>query len=170
MSETHVSGNKLVMPLIICAVVVGAIAFYSGMLYGKSQATAALAANPRGTGMGTYGAGAGGAGGRGGRGFGGGTSGQVVSNDGSTLTIQTTDGSSKIVVFSSSTRIGEMTNGTSADLVNGANVLVNGQTNTDGSITATNIQIRPAGMMGGSGRGFGAPNASGTPVTPPTQP
>jgi hypothetical protein len=54
------------------------------------------------------------------------------------------DGSSKIVYFSDSTMIGKSTQGAASDLNTGEQVMANGTSNPDGSITAQNIQIRPA--------------------------
>jgi Domain of unknown function (DUF5666) len=87
------------------------------------------------------------------------TAGSIVSNDGSTITIKMNDGSTKFVLYSGSTTIRKSAEGTSADLVAGENVVVTGSANSDGSITATQIQL--GGLPGGPGGG-------GQGTTPPT--
>ena len=86
-----------------------------------------------------------------------------MANDGSTITIKMTDGSTKLVLFSSSTDIAKSAAGTSADLVAGENVVVTGSANSDGSITATRIQLGglPGGLPGGA-PGAGGPGATTT--------
>ena len=69
--------------------------------------------------------------------------GQIISQDNTSITIKTQDGSSKIVFFSGSTQIGKLAQGSSSDLSIGEQVMINGQSNADGSIAAQNIQIRP---------------------------
>ena len=69
--------------------------------------------------------------------------GQIISSDKNSITVKMSDGGSKIVFFSDSTRISKSESGTVKDLTNNAEVVVNGQTNPDGSIIAQSIQIRP---------------------------
>ena len=52
----------------------------------------------------------------------------------------------KIVLVDSSTQITKTVAGTAGDLSVGTSVTISGSANSDGSITAQNIQIRPAGM------------------------
>lgn len=89
-------------------------------------------------------------------GFGGGTMGEVISFANGTLTLKTADGGTKLVLVGTSTPILTTKAGSAADLSVGANVLVVGSGNSDGSITAQSVQVRPAGMQG-----YGAPHAQG---------
>jgi hypothetical protein len=160
--------NKFVISLVLSILVAGGLGFYGGMIYGKQQASQAgngrlaEANGARGQGFfaGAAGAGPGGTAGRLGNGAGGFSNGEIVSKDATSATLKLADGGSKIVLFSSSTRIGKTTDGTMEDLTAGTNVMVNGTANQDGSITASNIQIRPAGDAMFRGR---LPQAGGQP-------
>lgn len=69
--------------------------------------------------------------------------GQIISTGDNTITVKLTDGSSKIVMLSGTTNINKAGVATTADLTTGITVAVIGQTNTDGSVSAQNIQINP---------------------------
>jgi hypothetical protein len=83
--------------------------------------------------------------GTGGRQFGGGgfVNGSIVSADSQSITVKQTDGSTKIVYFSASTAIEKTATAPSSDLIVGSTVRANGTANTDGSVTATTIQLNP---------------------------
>ncbi len=84
--------------------------------------------------------------------------GQIISADTSSITVKLPDGSTKIVILSSTTMIGKTTTGNASDLTNGVNVIVFGNTNSDGSVTAQNVQV-------GNGMLFGRPSGpSGSPA------
>ena len=70
--------------------------------------------------------------------------GEILSQDEKSLTVKLPDGSSKIVLFSESTTVNKATEGTKDDLKVGEQVVVFGTENTDGSVTAQNIQLNPA--------------------------
>jgi hypothetical protein len=93
------------------------------------------------------------------------TMGEVVSKDDTSFTVKLQgDEGSKVILLASSTSIGKMAEGTADDLSEGTNVVVTGSANSDGSITATMIQIRPAGedsLPAGWFMRFGAPPADG---------
>jgi hypothetical protein len=130
--------NNAVVITILVAVIVGALGFFGGMQYQKMQ-----------RGAGRFGA-AGGFGGR--AGGANGTRpvvGQISSMDSNSVTVKLPDGSSKIVILSTSTAINKQATGSKSDLKNGENILVIGTSNSDGSITAQNIQLNP--MMRGMG-------------------
>ena len=118
--------------------------FFAGMSYQKSKAADnsgsqqqqfGTRTGPRGQGNGNGGAGGGG-------GF---ASGEVLAKDDQSITIKLSDGGSRIVYFSGSTTVGKMDTGSASDLKTGDQVIANGTPNSDGSIAAQNIQIRPAG-------------------------
>lgn len=137
--------KNIVIVIIILAV--GGGAFYGGTVYEKSnlqkQGMLRGSGNNLQPGQGRQG-GAGRFGGGGTNGQNGGfANGQIISTDSNNITIKSQDGSSKIVYFSGSTSIGKAVSGTSADLSNGEQVIVNGTSNSDDSIAAQNIQIRP---------------------------
>jgi hypothetical protein len=69
--------------------------------------------------------------------------GDIISVDDKSITIKMTDGSSKIILISSTTSINKSSEGTIADLKVGDKVATFGTTNTDGSVTAANIQLNP---------------------------
>jgi hypothetical protein len=80
-------------------------------------------------------------GGTGAPGAGGFVSGSVIAQDSGSITVKLTDGSTKIVLVSGSTSINVSQTGTATDLAVGKDVTVTGSTNSDGSVTATRIQI-----------------------------
>lgn len=69
--------------------------------------------------------------------------GEITSSDGKSLTVKMIDGSSKIVMISSSTQINKALVAKVEDLKTGEKVSVFGNTNPDGSVTAQNIQLNP---------------------------
>ncbi|QQG47344.1 MAG: hypothetical protein HY044_04445 [Candidatus Woesebacteria bacterium] len=69
--------------------------------------------------------------------------GQILSMDDKSITVKMQDGSSKIVILTDSTTITQSTTAAKSDLSNGKEVLVLGTTNSDGSVTATNVSINP---------------------------
>lgn len=68
-------------------------------------------------------------------------SGEILSNDSESLTIKLPDASSKIILLTETSVINKTEEGSSEDLSEGSQVVVIGQENPDGSITAQNIQI-----------------------------
>jgi hypothetical protein len=95
------------------------------------------------------------------------TAGSIVSKDDTSITIQLADGNTQIVYFSDSTTISETKESTSDSLAEGEDVTVMGSSNSDGSLTASTIQVGAAlgGMFGGEGAAPGdgtAPGAGGT--------
>ena len=158
--KTHT--NNTIVTIIGIAVIACGLSFYGGMKYGESQNSgrgAQFAAGQFG-GMQNGGAtgGARTAGTRTGmRGAGGMVSGEILSKDATSITVKDRTGGSKIVFLGSSAEVMKSTTGTMDDLIVGTNVITNGTPNADGSITATTVQIRPAGAPGSGGFPGGAP-------------
>ncbi len=126
--------NKLLLSIIITAVVVGSGAFYGGMKYGQSQIPQRgfqqFGVNRMGNGIIN-------------RQEGGFISGEIITKDSQSLTTKQQDGSSKIVFFTENTPILKNATGTVQDLIVGGQISINGTANSDGSISAQSIQIRP---------------------------
>ncbi|MDP2704616.1 MAG: DUF5666 domain-containing protein [bacterium] len=151
--------NKLIVIVIAVAVVVGGGAFFGGMKYAESKSPASrfsqadfqnlqnLSPEERQQRLQELGAnaGAGFRGGTGGgqRGGGGFTTGEIISKDDKSVTVKLQNGGSKIVFLSDSTEITKSTSGSINDLEVGKNISVNGTANSDGSVTAQSIQLRP---------------------------
>jgi hypothetical protein len=154
--------KKALVPILVALiVVVGAGSFYGGTMYGKSQGNRLGQQRLPQMGGGAA-AGVNKKAGAQNIGF---VNGEILSNGGKTMTVKINTGGSKIILLSDATEIGKMASGTAGDLIPGQNIMVNGKTNTDGSITASSVQIRPIGQaLGGSG-GQG-PNAGNPPVQP----
>ncbi|MBI5869392.1 MAG: hypothetical protein HZB44_00295 [Actinobacteria bacterium] len=72
-------------------------------------------------------------------------SGEVLSKDNQSITIKLQDGSSKTIYFSGSTIVSITDTGSVSDLKAGQTVTIIGSNSSNGSVTAQNIQIRPAG-------------------------
>ena len=69
--------------------------------------------------------------------------GEVISKDDKSVTIKLPAGGSQIVFLSDSTQITKSASGVIGDLITGTNISANGTKNTDGSISAKTVQIRP---------------------------
>jgi cytochrome c-type biogenesis protein CcmE len=69
--------------------------------------------------------------------------GEIISKDEKSLTVKLPDGGSKIVFFSSSTEVGKTATTTPEFLSAGQSIVASGSANSDGSINAQNIQVRP---------------------------
>ncbi|MFA6526208.1 MAG: hypothetical protein WCT26_02215 [Candidatus Buchananbacteria bacterium] len=136
---------------ILAILVVGAGSFYAGTKYALAKRGGGMMGgnfqpgqggmNPIGTAKNRQAAGAS---------F---VNGDIIAKDDKSVTIKMRDGGSKIVFFSSTCEVGKFVSGAITDLSVGNSVMINGKTNTDGSVTATSIQIRPAGEINQAGPG-----------------
>lgn len=70
--------------------------------------------------------------------------GEITSVDTKSITVKTTDGSSKIILLTDKTAINKATEGQISDLKTGEKVAVFGTPNTDGSVNGQNIQLNPS--------------------------
>lgn len=77
----------------------------------------------------------------------GGTSGTVLSMDDKSITIKLIDGSSKIILFSESTKYVDTKEAAKNNIKVGIEVSAFGTPNSDGSVTAENIQLNPISFM-----------------------
>jgi hypothetical protein len=137
--------TKMMAAVVVGALVIGGGSFYAGTKYAAGNTPS----RPQGQGF---------TGGRpGGRGGGGGiTGGTIISKDAQSITIKlggpnatSTNGTasgSRIVLYNPSTQIMKFSAGTASDLTIGDMVTISGTTNSDGSVTAQMVQIRPVGM------------------------
>lgn len=170
-SQTPTIATKKPNPIImttVVGIVLAAAGFGGGMMFQKSQDSlkglsgtelqqkmASLGLGTSGTAAtGTpntngraFGAGFPGAGNLGGRG--GLVSGEIVNADATSITVKDSTGSTKVVYYSGTTTIDKTVSGAASDLTVGLNVTTNGTSNSDGSVAATTIQIRPAGSTTG---------------------
>ena len=162
--------KKSIAIIVVVALIMGGAGFYGGTAYEKKvlpsggQGRMANGGNFSGKnggaqqGTDTQGqARSGAAGMRNGNG-GGFISGQIIAMDDKSITVKDRNGSSKIILYSPSSTVGKTVAGSSTDLATGQEVMVNGTTNSDGSVTAENIQIRPNVPMGNGGPATGAGN------------
>ncbi len=75
-------------------------------------------------------------------------SGTVAKEDSESITVDTRDGNSHVVLITPATVVDKSVTGTTSDISLGSDVLVSGATNGDGSVSASLIQLRPAGVRG----------------------
>jgi len=134
--------NKNLIIAIAVAIAVAVGAFFGGMQYQKSQASSFMQdgtfrqkINGQGTpqGLGQR---------QGGQNFNY-IRGEVSSIDNDTVTIKLQDGSSKIVVLSGNTTYTKAASSQKEDLKTGDTVMIMGVSNSNGSVTAENVQINP---------------------------
>ncbi len=126
-------------------IIVGGAAFFGGMKY---QETKVMGSGQFRNGIGRQGL-------MGGqarfRGMGGAVMGEIISQDYKSITVKLPDGSSKIVLLADNVTVSKTDTGSKSDLKTGVIVGAFGTNNSDGSVTAQNIQINPMFRMGRQG-------------------
>ncbi|MFA5185283.1 MAG: hypothetical protein WC551_02260 [Patescibacteria group bacterium] len=144
MSNLSIDKNKAAAGVVIIALVCFGLGFLTSNLI-KSK-TPANGFNPAAMGGGAGGFGQRGTGQVGNRTarMGGFINGTLLKKDATSLTIKMRDGSSKIVLVTSSTKALKMADTTLDEFTEGADVMVSGTANPDGSVTAQTVQVRPA--------------------------
>lgn len=135
---------KMTKHNVTIALVALVVGFGGGYYIGHGTAPANTTTNPSG-----FTRGASGMRGGGGGGF---LSGTVAKQDSGSITIDTRDGSSHVVLLTPATTVAKSAVGSLSDISVGANIIVIGTTNGDGSISANQIQLRPAGAPATMGR------------------
>ncbi|NTU46355.1 hypothetical protein HGA88_01905 [Candidatus Roizmanbacteria bacterium] len=80
-------------------------------------------------------------------------SGEIVSIDKDSITVKTQDGSSKIVIYSTQTKVNKTTEAAVSELKTGTQINVIGSEGTDGTVTAQTIAIGTGLFPGVSGGG-----------------
>lgn len=137
------SNKNVILVSVILILIAAAGGFYGGMKYAGNKNPQknflANGANFQGMRQG----GGNGSGNRTGAGF---VNGEILKKDDKSITVKLPDGGSKIVYLSDKAEISKSASGTPSDLEIGKQVMVNGTANSDGSITANLIQIRPQNM------------------------
>jgi len=78
------------------------------------------------------------------RGAGGLLSGTVAKKDTGSITLNTKDGNSRVIFITPDTSVSKSVSGTLDDVSVGATIIASGTTNSDGSVSASLIQLRPA--------------------------
>ena len=127
--------NKQIISLIVVAIVFAGGGFFGGIKYQQNKLP------PMAARAGQFAGAAGGAARRAG-GNASFISGTVLSVDSNTITVKLQNGGSQNVILAPSTQYRKAVDGTAADVTVGTNVIATGSTNSDGSVTAQNVQIR----------------------------
>ena len=70
-------------------------------------------------------------------------SGEIIDKDETSITVKQADESTKIILLSEDTGVNKTSEGSVDDLEAGESVMIFGQENPDGSISAVNIQLNP---------------------------
>lgn len=140
MAEIKMSKSTLATIMVLVIIALSASSFWGGMTYQKFKQKSMFAGSPMGQMGERQGIGANGQTRQGASMI----SGEIISRDDKSITIKDKNGSSKIILLAESTEVGKFVSGTATDLAVGDSVMVNGKTNSDKSVTATSVQIRPA--------------------------
>ena len=149
---------KKMLPMIVVALILVGGSFFAGMQYQKSMESSNadqpgnfpnLTPEQRQARLQQFGQN-GETGFRGGNGAvnGGFTAGDILTIDDKGVTIKLRDGGSKLIFLSDKTQVMKTTDGSAQDLAVGQQISVQGTANSDGSISAQTVQIRPPMLAG----------------------
>ena len=142
--------NSNVVVIGIIAIIIAALSFFGGMKYQQTKLPSFSRGplqggmeqnNKTANGVGTRGAKTGTAGA--GNNL---RMGTISAMDDTSITLKLQDGGSKIIILTATTLYKQTTEAMKTDVRIGDTVFVTGATNSDGSITAENVQINPAMM------------------------
>lgn len=137
--------QNLVITIVI-VIVVGALGFYGGIQYQKSQRVSFSAdSNQKFVGGANQQRGVGRQGNIAGLSP---VSGEITAIDDNTVTVKTQNGSSKIIVYSASTKVNKTSEGSKSDLKVGEQIMAIGSESSDGTITAQSISVGGALFKG----------------------
>ncbi len=122
--------NNLIIAIVLTAAATGGGGFYGGMKYQESKMPSwpanseqmKVQKNAARSGLST-------------------AKGEVISLDNSSITVKLADNSSKIIILTNSTTVSKSEESSRDDIAEGSSVIITGQSNSDGSITAQNIQV-----------------------------
>lgn len=125
--------NNQMLMVVIALIAIAGISFFGGMKYGQSQGRNLLGGQFQRGSNAQFGR----------MGLGRATVGDIVSLDSNSITVKMADGTSRIVNLSSSTTYSKTDTSSKSDLKTGEKVAVFGTENSDGSVTAQNVQLNP---------------------------
>jgi hypothetical protein len=151
--------NNLVITVLV-AIVIGGVGFFAGMKYQQSKSTSNFRQFGNGQGFGMMGGQGNQSQGRTRMNGARQVTGEILNQDDKSITVKLQDGSTRIIFLSDTTTISKATTGSKSDLKVGERVGVFGTENSDGSVTAQNVQLNPT--MRGTTSG-NPPAPSGTP-------
>ena len=124
--------NKNLIITVLMLIIVAAVAFFGGIKYQQTKQPTVFRQGQQGTRVGQ--------GNR--QGFRP-VNGDIIASDDKSITVKMADNSSRIILLSAKTTINKAAEAGISDLKIGEKVAVFGQDNSDGSVTAQNIQINP---------------------------
>lgn len=125
--------NNKIISIGVIALIIGAGLGYEGAIAFAHPAAASQTVRSGGFAGGTRAGGASG-------GF---LTGTVAAKDSGSITLNTRDGSSHVVLVTPNTTVSKSVNGALTDVATGSTIIVSGTTNSDGSVSASLIQLRP---------------------------
>jgi hypothetical protein len=143
--------KKLIMVVALLVVLMGG-SFYGGYLFANSKTPKGMGFGaPNGSGFRTMGEqagiGIGSAAQRNNKVAGGMVNGEIISVDATGITVKTKEGSTRIVFLSEKSSVTKSVAVVVADLKVGDEVVVTGESNADGSVNGTTVQLRTGAVF-----------------------